>query len=474
VRTTKLLWFRQDLRLADNPALTACLRDDGAMLPCYVLDQQAAGDWAWGGAHLWWLHHSLAALRDDLAHHQVSLRLHRGAAEQILPDLARAAGAHEVHAAAAYEPWARAQEQRVAATLRAHGIVLHLHGSRMLVDHDRIRPGGSYSVYSPFMRAVRAAGPPHAPLPAPGHIPPATGEGEALESWQLLPRQPDWAAGLRATWQPGELGATQRLHRFLAESAADYTVGRDRPGDDSTSLLSPHLHWGEISPRQLWHAAEAADLPDQSRTSFVNELLWREFAIHLLWHQPQLPDAPLRKSFDRMAWRDDPAGRRAWQRGQTGIPLVDAGMRQLWHSGWMHNRVRMITASFLIKHLLIDWRYGERWFWDTLVDGDLASNSVGWQWVAGCGADAAPFFRVFNPVLQGRKFDPDGAYVRRWVPELAGLSDRDIHAPWEATPLALSAAGIRLGVSYPNPVIDLAAGRDRALANFRQIGAMSP
>jgi deoxyribodipyrimidine photo-lyase len=291
---------------------------------------------------------------------------------------------------------------------------------------------------------------------------------DQLEDWGLLPARPDWAGGLRETWRPGEDGARAALRRFLEEAVAAYHDRRDFPGEVATSRLSPHLHFGEISAATVWHAAQAAgDAPGARK--FVLELLWREFSQYLLWHHPDLPEAPLRQEFAAMPWRDDPAGLQAWQRGQTGVPIVDAGMRELWRTGWMHNRVRMIVASFLVKHLLVDWRAGQDWFWDTLVDADLGNNAASWQWVAGSGADASPWFRIFNPVLQGRKFDPDGAYVRRYVPELAGLPDEHIHAPWEAPAGVLARAGVALGRSYPRPIVDLAEGRARALAALKAV-----
>jgi deoxyribodipyrimidine photo-lyase len=275
-----------------------------------------------------------------------------------------------------------------------------------------------------------------------------------------------WDTGIAAHWAPGEEGATRLLHRFAAEAASDYDTARNAVGKPGTSSLSPHLHWGEISPWQAWAAVGAAQ-PGAGVTAFRRELIWREFAAHLLWHNPQIGEQPLRTEFRSFPWRLDKPALRAWQKGQTGIPIVDAGMRQLWHTGWMHNRARMITASFLIKHLLVPWQEGEAWFWDTLVDADFGNNSAGWQWVAGCGADGAPFFRIFNPVLQGKKFDSDGAYVRQWVPELARLDSAFIHEPWAAPPLMLAGAGINLGRTYPAPFIDLARGRDRALAALR-------
>jgi deoxyribodipyrimidine photo-lyase len=462
-----LLWFRNDLRLADHAALRAAATE-GPVLPVYVLDEEAAGRWAPGGASRWWLHHSLAALDLELRARGTGLVLRRGPAVAHIPALARAVGARAVHTGGGAEPWARQLDRQVADALAADGIVLRRHRTMTLFNPDRIRTGsgGTYTVFTAFARACRAGPAPPPPQPAPARLagvePP---DSDRLEDWALLPRAPDWAGGMRAVWTPGEDGARRRMDQFLASGFGLYAARRDHPGEDGTSMLSPHLAFGELSPAQVWHAAGAQpDGPNGER--FMNELLWREFCRYLLWFHPDLPEAPLRPAFARMAWRDDPRGLVAWQRGRSGLPIVDAGMRQLWRTGWMHNRVRMIVASFLVKHLLLPWQAGEAWFWDTLVDADLASNSANWQWVAGSGADAAPYFRVFNPVLQGRKFDPDGAYVRHFVPELRTLDARFVHAPWEAPEAACRAAGIVLGRDYPRPVVDLAAGRARALAAF--------
>ncbi|GIX08434.1 deoxyribodipyrimidine photo-lyase [Elioraea sp.] len=469
-----LLWFRQDLRLIDNPALAAAVATGRPVIPVFVLDEHAAGRWAPGGAARWWLHVSLAALAGALVERGSRLVLRRGRAVDAIPRLVEETGAVAVHASRLYDPWARASDAAVAAALKRRGVAIHGANAALLFEPWTVRTqaGGPFGVYTPFSRACFAAGPPPRPLPAPAHIPRPEHlpPSEALDDWGLLPTSPDWAGGLRATWRPGEDGAQARLERFLAHGLEDYDTDRNRPDRDATSGLSPHLHWGEISPRQVWHAAEAAGAPRRRGTeTFLKELLWREFSYHLLWHNPDMPEQPLKEAFRNFPWRNDPPALRAWQRGRTGYPIVDAGMRQLWHTGWMHNRVRMIVASFLIKHLLIPWQEGEAWFWDTLVDADLAANSASWQWVAGCGADAAPYFRIFNPVLQGRKFDPEGAYVRRWVPELAHLPAAHIHAPWEAPPVALHDAGVTLGRSYPHPIVDHAAARARALAALESI-----
>jgi deoxyribodipyrimidine photo-lyase len=464
-----LVWFRQDLRLADNPAL--CAAAGRPILPVYILDDAAAGDWRMGGAHRWWLHHSLAALSESLAKLGAPLILRRGDAVSILPALARAAGASEIHAGLLIEPWARRQADAVAKALGESGR-LTLHRASTLLDMDAVKTktGGVYGVYTPFARACRAHDAPPAPLPAPKRLHGITADSDALDDWRLLPTAPDWAAGFRATWTPGEAGAHARMHRFMTDALDHYADGRNTPGQDLTSMLSPHLHWGELSPAQVWHAASAAG-SGQALDVFQSEILWHEFAAYLLWHHPHLPQQPLRPDYARLKWRTDRAGLHAWQRGQTGVPIVDAGMRQLWHIGWMHNRVRMITASFLVKHLLVSWVDGEAWFWDTLVDGDLAANAASWQWIAGSGTDSQPFFRVFNPVAQGEKFDADGAYVRRWVPELARLPNKHLHAPWDAPPAVLEQAGIRLGTDYPHPIVALNEGRDRALAAFKAMRA---
>ena len=462
-----LVWFRQDLRLADNPSLRTAASSGRAVLAVYILDDAAAGAWPMGGAHRWWLHHSLTALAADLKAIGGTLVLRKGSAAEIIPDLVHQTGAAEVHAGSLVEPWARRQADAVAKALGDKAeLVLHRASTLLDLDAVRTKTGSVYGIYTPFARACRALGAPPAPLPAPKRIEGLHAKSDKLDHWALLPTHPDWAGGMRETWTPGEAGAHARMQHFMADAIGSYAEGRNIPGRDLTSMLSPHLHWGELSPVQVWHAATQAG-SGGSLDTFQNEILWHEFSAYLLWHHPHLPDQPLRPDYARLRWRKDAAGLHAWQRGQTGIPIVDAGMRQLWHVGWMHNRVRMITASFLVKHLLVSWVEGEAWFWDTLVDGDLAANSASWQWIAGCGTDSQPFFRVFNPVTQGEKFDPDGAYVRHWVPELAALPDKHLHAPWDAPPAVLAKAGVTLGKTYPAPILSLPDGRDRALAAFK-------
>jgi deoxyribodipyrimidine photo-lyase len=456
-----LVWFRHDLRLSDNSALTAAIASGRPIIPVFILDDALFK----GGASRWWLHYSLASLGQD-----IPLILRRGDAESILLQLAEAHNVAEIHAARAYEPAMRALDKRVDAALKARGIKFHRHLSLSLFAPEAVRTktGGYYGVYTPFSRTCFELGVPDILLPRPEHITTVPHvASDRLEDWHLLPTKPDWAGGMRAEWQPGEAGAQKRLHAFLAQPVRNYDEGRNIPGITGTSKLSPHLHWGEISPRTVWLAAQKAG--GAGLQTFLKELLWREFSISLLWQHETLATQPIRPEFQNFPWDNDDGKFFAWTKGRTGIPIVDAGMRELWQTGWMHNRVRMIAASFLVKHLLIPWQRGAAWFMDTLVDADEAANSASWQWVAGCGADAAPYFRIFNPLLQGLKFDPEGAYVRRYVPELARLPDKFIHNPWEADPITLLSAGINLGETYPRPIIGLSEGRDNALAAYKRM-----
>lgn len=476
-----IVWFRQDLRLADNVALTRAVEAGAPIIPLFVLDDGAAGEWALGGASRWWLHNSLVELSGRLADLGVKLVLRHGSSAQIVPALAREVGARAVHFSRQYEPWATSLEAAVHAELaKGDGsIEVRRFPGALLKDPGEIRTkdGRPYKVYTPFWRALIASGEPRKPLPAPTRLAAYKGDvkSEQLSDWNLLPKKPDWAGGLHETWTPGERGAHARLETFLEAALTGYDDGRNRPDRESTSRLSPHLHFGELSPSAVWHTvkswAASQGYEGKGLETFLKELVWREFSAHLLFHFPDLPSEPLRTQFNAFPWCDDAELLRAWQQGRTGFPIVDAGMRQLWHTGWMHNRVRMITASFLIKDLLIHWCQGEAWFWDTLVDADLASNAASWQWVAGCGADAAPYFRVFNPVTQGEKFDPGGTYVRQWVPELAKMPAKSIHAPWLASQDELKKAGVVIGDTYPRPIVDHAEARKRALAGYEMVKA---
>ncbi len=468
-----LVWFRDDLRLADNPALCAASAEGRPVVALYVLDDDSPGLRPLGGAARWWLAGALRALQDELSLHGVPLVLRRGPAARIVPDVARQAGCGLVAFNIRTEAAAAKVDEAVTARLRADGRevcptlghLLHMPGS------VRTAAGGMPRTFSAFMRGAVRDRPALAVLQAPLLRPAAHAlASEALDAWHLLPTAPDWAGGLRAAWTPGEPAARARLEGFMEDGLAGYGTKRDRPDLAHVSRLSPHLRFGELSPRQAIVAAASAgaagDAPAEDVRKFEAEVYWREFSYHLLHAMPDLSRRNLQSSFDAFPWRECSGDLKAWQHGRTGYPIVDAGMRQLWTTGWMHNRVRMVVASFLCKHLLIHWQDGEHWFWDTLVDADPASNPASWQWVAGSGADAAPYFRIFNPVLQGEKFDPDGSYVRTFVPELARLPARLIHKPWEASSLDLAHAGIRLGVDYPRPIVDHAAARERALRAF--------
>lgn len=453
--TTKpvILWFRRDLRLTDHVALQAAIATGRPVIPVFVLDDKTSGAWKPGAASRWWLHHSLAALDADLQGRGARLVLRRGAYADIIPALLAETGADEIHVGEPIEPWARRSVDALAKTLP-----ITRHRTGLLFHPEAIRTGAGtpYGVFSPYARACRKAYEPPKPMPAPDAFPRAVWpKSDPLEAWHLLPKKPDWSKHFDHT--PGEAGALAALHAFLP-GVGGYGANRNLPGVTGTSRLSPHFAWGEVSPDTVWAAATATG--GEGLDTYTGELLWREFSANLLWHFPALPDQPLKPAYAAFPFRQDPKALAAWQHGRTGIPIVDAGMRQLWQSGWMHNRVRMIVASFLIKHLLIDWRAGEKWFWDCLVDAELGANSASWQWVAGSGADAAPFFRIFNPVTQGEKFDTDGSYVRRWVPELAKIPTKHLHAPWTApTPPA----------GYPTPMVDLAFGRSRALDALKTI-----
>ena len=445
-----LVWFRDDLRVADNPALRAAADSGRDVLCLYVWDEESDGVRAPGGAARWWLHHSLTALEEELDRLGAPLVVRRGPAARVVADVLRESGAGAVFWNRRYGGAERHIDEGIKTAARADGVEATSFAASLLFEPWTIRTGSGtpFSVYTPFWRACLAAPPPRKPLPAPRSLTGATApEGVGVDGLRLLPTHPDWAGGLREAWRPGERAAHHRLAAFLEEDVARYRDDRDTPGIDATSRLSPHLRWGELSPHQVWHAATEARgrANADGATTFLSELGWREFAYHTLFEHPDLATVNIHREYDSFPWpRLHPAALEAWHQGRTGIPLVDAGMRELWATGTMHNRVRMVVASFLVKNLLIDWRRGEQWFWDTLVDADAASNPFNWQWVAGSGADAAPYFRVFNPELQRTKFDPHGDYVRRWVPE------------WDTA-------------DYPEPIVDLGETRRAALAAFEEV-----
>ena len=473
-----IVWFRDDLRLSDHSALHAASKTGAPTICLYVFDEVSSVPNArpLGGAARWWLAQSLRALQESLNSIGASLVLRKGSAARIIAELARETGAEAVFWNEIAQTPHQAVADQAAAALKEIGVTSQRFPGDLLVAPTEIRnkENRGLRVFTPFWRRVQARGDPPAPVPAPKRLRPGpTVASDAIEDWGLEPTHPDWAAGLREMWTPGERSAHARLNAFLESDVAGYAIGRDRPDRNGTSRLSPHLRFGEISPRQVWHAARFAAAGRHGLAGgidkFLSELGWREFCRHLLFDVPDLANSNLQSAFNAFPWKHDDEALQAWQRGETGYPIVDAGMRELWRTGVMHNRVRMVVASFLVKHLLIDWREGEKWFWDTLVDADPGSNPANWQWVAGCGADAAPYFRVFNPIRQGEKFDPDGVYVRRWVPELARLPTGVIHQPWSATPLELASSGVELGKTYPEPIVDHRKGRERALAAYAKV-----
>jgi deoxyribodipyrimidine photo-lyase len=470
-----LVWFRLDLRLADNPALDAAVRRGGAVVPVFISSPEDEGAWAPGGASRWWLHQSLRALEARLLGAGARLVFRRGPALEVLSALAQETGADAVFWNRRYEPDVIARDANVMATLRGKGLVAESFNAALLHEPWTIsnQSGKPFQVFTPFWKHCLRQPEPVEPLTAPRHLPAPVKwpKSLALAALELEPKL-DWAKGMHAAWDPGEADAQTNLEQFLSHAFDQYSEHRNRPDVTGTSRLSPHLHFGEISPRQVWQelkalAAKRGLSVEQWRGSqFLTEVGWREFAHHLLYHFPHTPLEPLRADFRNFPWRKDAQWLRAWQQGLTGYPIVDAGMRELWATGWMHNRVRMIVASFLVKDLLLPWQEGARWFWDTLVDADLAQNTLGWQWTAGCGADAAPYFRVFNPTSQGEKFDPHGHYVRRWCPELARLPDKWLHQPHAAPGGILRAARVELGRDYPPPIVSHAIAREVALEAF--------
>jgi deoxyribodipyrimidine photo-lyase len=461
--------FRRDLRLADNPALTDACLNHGSILPVYIHAPSEQGSWPEGAASRWWLHHSLDSLQGQLRERGGSLHLCEGDTLQVLLRVLRQSGARGVYWNRLYDPTSVVRDARIKAALREQGFEVRSHAATLWLEPWKIRTqqGGPYRIFTPFWHNLSAQlnATPRLPVPT-AHAWSQLPGSQPLTTLELLPRI-RWDRGLAETWQPGEKGAHRMLKRFCDDAIHEYAFARDLPARNGTSRLSAHLHFGEISPQQIHvelqrrvHDVDARRRPDIE--PYLRQLGWREFSHHLLYHFPQTTDANFNPRFNTFAWREDEEQLARWQKGRTGIPLVDAGMRELWHTGWMHNRVRMIVASFLTKNLRQHWLHGARWFWDTLVDADLANNTLGWQWAAGCGADAAPYFRVFNPVAQARKSDPVGVYLRRWLPELASLPLDLLYEPWK-DPSVLAHTG------YPAPVVDLAASRQNALEAYEAV-----
>jgi deoxyribodipyrimidine photo-lyase len=465
-----LLWIRKDFRLQDNTALAEAIAVGSPVIPVFIWSPEEYGKWVPGAASKWWLHKSLQVFSEQWSELGGKLILREGSSLEVLKDLIESTGATRVFWNRRYEGPLRELDASIKRQLREDGLDVQSFNSALLNEPHTASTGtgNPYKVYTPYWRKVkdRALDPVVVPDLEAIQFPETFPATDALERLNLLPEN-QWYRKFYPRWEVGEGAAMDRLNTFLEAPVEDYATERDRPDHEGTSSLSPYLHWGQIGPRQIAHTlTEQYDLRAEGPQIYLKEIYWREFAYNVLYHFPDTSDAPLRSEYADFPWEEDPAAVKAWQRGQTGYPIVDAGMRQLWETGWMHNRVRMIISSLLVKHLLQDWKVGAEWFWDTLVDADLASNSLGWQWSGGCGADAAPYFRVFNPMTQGKKFDPNGDYVRRYVPELKDVPTDYIHEPWEASEMILKSAGVTLGEDYPEPIIEHKKGRERALAAF--------
>jgi deoxyribodipyrimidine photo-lyase len=464
-----IVWLRRDLRLADNPALAAATRNHDRVLAVYIHAPLEQGAWAPGAASFWWLHHSLEALDQQLQRHAGRLHLCQGDSLDTLCALADSSGAEAVYWNRLYEPAPVQRDAIIKKTLRGRGLHVASFDASLWRSPWQVltRKDEPYRVFTPFWRNLRAQLGEEIPVPAPSPMRMAQVEGGVvLEELGLLPRR-DWAKGFDAHWTPGAQGAFEALELFAGDALGAYQSLRDRPACNGTSRLSPHLHFGEITPRQVlhWlrrHAGTDKVVSMEAAEPFLRELGWRDFAHHVLYHFPHTAVRNMDPRFDRYPWIEDDEDFGRWQRGSTGIPIVDAGMRELWATGWMHNRVRMIVASWLTKNMRQHWLHGAHWFWDTLVDADLASNSLGWQWVAGSGVDAAPYFRIFNPVTQSQRFDKDGAYIRRWVPELSEAPKDLVHEPWKQE-------GYPSSCGYPEPMLDLKTSRGRALDGYQHI-----
>ena len=461
-----VVWFRRDLRLADNPALSAALDGHDEIICVYIHAPEEDAPWQPGAASRWWLHHSLTALDQDLRERGAQLVVVAGESLSSLQALVKKYNADGVYWNRLYEPAAIKRDKKIKSALAEAGTTAGSFNGSLLFEPWQVETGqgAPYRVFTPFWRNIRSRLEPQEPLPAPKNIPtPVIKSETTIADLQLLPGI-SWDKQFHDAWQPGEAGASESLQDFEASALADYASDRDRPDRVGTSRLSPHLHHGEISSNQVAWSLQQGDHRagmEKASESYLREIGWREFSQHLLYHFPTMPKENLNPRFDAFRWdRRNAATLKRWQQGRTGIPMVDAGMRELWATGWMHNRVRMLVASFLTKNLRQHWHHGERWFWDTLVDADLANNSQGWQWTAGCGVDAAPYFRIFNPVTQGEKFDPQGSYVRRWIPELKDVPAPLVHRPWD-DPELLARTG------YPAPMVDLKSSREDALAAYQ-------
>ena len=473
-----IVWFRKDLRLRDNPALAAAIEKGAPILPLYIWSPDEEGAWLLGAASKVWLHHSLLLLSESFKQKKSRLIIRTGKSLDVLQDVIQKTKASTVYWNRRYEPHSIQRDTLIKTGLNQQNIEIKSFNSSLLFEPWEIQTKQEtpYKVFTPFWKTCTSLPEPNAPVEAPNAITPIKNwpNSEQLLSLNLLPKIA-WHTGILNSWEIGEKGAHAQLNNFISNALADYSEGRDLPSQALSSRMSPYLHFGEISPRQIWHKVTHSlqsvrhEKYRKSAWAYLREIGWREFAYHLLYHFPHTPTQPIREEFSRFPWKKDEEFLAAWRIGQTGIPFVDAGMRELWHTGWMHNRVRMVVASLLVKNMLVPWQEGAKWFWDTLVDADLANNTLGWQWTAGCGADAAPFFRIFNPISQGEKFDADGEYVRKWVPEIKRLPNQWIHKPWQAPASILADAAVTLGKSYPNPIVDLKSSRQEALEAYQEL-----
>ena len=463
-KMTIIVWFRKDLRIEDNPALWEAFSRHQPILPLYIWSPEDEKDWSLGAASQWWLHHSLESLHKDLKSIGLDLIIRKGKGLEVLNQVIQETKANSIYWNRRYEPSIISRDSKIKSSLTDQGIDVQSFNSSLLYEPWTIanKQNKPFQVFTPFWKTCLSHGTPNKPLGVPSKTPHKAPSTSTLKinDLQLLPTIP-WDKGIKASWTPGTEAAKTHLKSFN-QKIQNYLNDRDHPDTQGTSLLSPYLHFGEVSPRMVWHLLKDVE-------GYQRQLGWREFAYHLLYHFPKTPSTPLRSDFQKFRWLHNPSHLSAWQKGLTGYPIVDAGMRELWATGWMHNRVRMIVGSFLVKDLLLPWQEGAKWFWDTLVDADLANNTLGWQWVGGCGADAAPYFRIFNPITQGNKFDPEGNYVRQWIPEIAKLSNKWIHQPWKADPLELKMANITLGKTYPHPLVDHAEARKKALEHFQHL-----
>ena len=461
-------WFRQDLRITDNPALYEAAKR-GVVFPIYIQDEDNAGEYSMGSASRWWLHHSLSSLNKSL---KDKLCFFAGDPKKILINLIEEHNVKAVYWNRCYEPWQTARDNKIMKALDVHNTESHSFNGLLLWEPWEIlkKDGTPYKVFTPFYRnGCLKASAPRMPLSKPDKLMLYVDNSNELsiDDLRLLPTN-NWYNKLESYWKIGELAAQKKLEKFTRNRLKNYKQGRDFPALKTVSRLSPHFHFGEISPNQAWYMAKTNEASD-NLDHFLSEMGWREFSYSLLYHFPELPRKNLQVKFDKFPWLENEENLHSWQKGQTGYPLVDAGMRELWQTGYMHNRVRMVVGSFLVKNLLLHWHHGEKWFWDCLLDADLANNSAGWQWIAGCGADAAPYFRVFNPITQGHKFDPSGEYTRQFLPELQNLPDKYLFSPWEAPDHVLQDAGVTLGKNYPNPIVNVKYSRERALDAYQSL-----